>query len=79
MDLARSEVTERGTTAGRGDPRRPASAAGRRRERRGDALRLALMVLPVAFFGLFFAYPVAAIVGRGLRAEDGEWQLGLLG
>lgn len=33
------------------------------------------MALPVAFFGVFFAYPVAAIVARGLKA-DGVWQLG---
>ncbi|WP_308405783.1 ABC transporter permease [Streptomyces tardus] len=37
-------------------------------------MRLGLMALPVAFFGLFFGYPVATIVGRGLR-EDGRWQL----
>ncbi|MER7572787.1 iron ABC transporter permease [Streptomyces sp. NPDC126514] len=45
--------------------------AGRRRH----AARLGLMALPVAFFGVFFAYPVAAIVARGLRV-DGVWQLG---
>ncbi|OEU86399.1 iron ABC transporter permease [Streptomyces abyssalis] len=33
------------------------------------------MALPVAFFGLFFAFPVAAIVGRGLRTPAGAWQL----
>lgn len=33
------------------------------------------MALPVAFFGVFFAYPVAAIVGRGLR-PDGVWRFG---
>ncbi|WP_130796162.1 ABC transporter permease [Streptomyces otsuchiensis] len=33
------------------------------------------MALPVAFFGLFFGYPVAAIVGRGLHV-DGRWQFG---
>ncbi|KIE23772.1 iron ABC transporter permease [Streptomyces sp. MUSC 125] len=33
------------------------------------------MVLPVAFFALFFAWPVTAIVTRGLRA-DGTWRLG---
>ncbi|WP_208867821.1 ABC transporter permease [Streptomyces wuyuanensis] len=33
------------------------------------------MALPVAFFALFFAYPVASIVGRGLRVGD-SWQLG---
>ncbi|MDX3496926.1 iron ABC transporter permease [Streptomyces turgidiscabies] len=36
------------------------------------------MVLPVVFFGLFFAYPVAAIVARGLHV-DGVWRLGQLG
>ncbi|WP_329040940.1 iron ABC transporter permease [Streptomyces sp. NBC_00178] len=36
------------------------------------------MALPVAFFALFFAYPVAAIVGRGLRA-DGVWRFGRIG
>ncbi|MGC5400153.1 ABC transporter permease [Streptomyces sp. DT20] len=33
------------------------------------------MAVPVAFFAVFFAYPVAAIVGRGLKA-DGVWQFG---
>lgn len=33
------------------------------------------MALPVAFFAVFFAYPVAAIVRRGLRV-DGAWQFG---
>ncbi|QNE83462.1 ABC transporter permease subunit [Streptomyces rutgersensis] len=36
------------------------------------------MAVPVVFFGLFFAYPVAAIVGRGLR-QNGAWQFGALG
>ncbi|MEV5605142.1 iron ABC transporter permease [Streptomyces sp. NPDC052299] len=36
------------------------------------------MAVPVAFFALFFAYPVAAIVGRGLKA-DGVWQFGRFG
>ncbi|NJQ02279.1 ABC transporter permease [Streptomyces zingiberis] len=31
------------------------------------------MAVPAGFFALFFAYPVAAIVARGLR-EDGHWQ-----
>ncbi|MBV7698028.1 iron ABC transporter permease [Streptomyces sp. TRM70350] len=44
---------------------------------RGNAARLGLLALPVAFFAVFFAYPVAAIVGRGLRA-DGTWQFGRL-
>ncbi|MFD8304838.1 ABC transporter permease [Streptomyces sp. NPDC059690] len=33
------------------------------------------MALPVAFFAVFFAWPVAAIVARGLKA-DGTWHLG---
>ncbi|MEV3993411.1 iron ABC transporter permease [Streptomyces sp. NPDC049837] len=37
------------------------------------------MVLPVVFFAVFFAYPVAAIVGRGLKTADGVWQFGRLG
>ncbi|MFE3325627.1 ABC transporter permease [Streptomyces sp. NPDC059176] len=36
------------------------------------------MALPVAFFALFFAYPVTAIVGRGLQAH-GDWQFGRIG
>ncbi|MCX5561128.1 iron ABC transporter permease [Streptomyces sp. NBC_00038] len=59
MDLARTEVAPR----------------ARRKSRRGDAARFGLMALPVAFFGVFFAYPVAAIVARGLKV-DGVWQLG---
>ncbi|MEU6123110.1 iron ABC transporter permease [Streptomyces sp. NPDC047123] len=43
--------------------------------RRGSAVRLGLMAVPVAFFGLFFAYPVTAIVARGLHV-DGVWQFG---
>ncbi|MGV9628286.1 ABC transporter permease [Streptomyces sp. NPDC003487] len=35
------------------------------------------MALPVAFFAVFFAYPVAAIVARGLKV-DGAWQFGRL-
>ncbi|MEU7282704.1 iron ABC transporter permease [Streptomyces sp. NPDC045431] len=42
-------------------------------------MRAGLMVLPVAFFALFFAYPVAAIVGRGLRTGEGAWEVGRLG
>jgi thiamine transport system permease protein len=33
------------------------------------------MAVPVAFFAIFFAYPVAAIVARGLKA-GGHWQFG---
>lgn len=47
----------------------------RARSRRGSAARLGLMALPVAFFAVFFAYPVAAIVARGLHI-DGAWRFG---
>ncbi|WP_405896111.1 MULTISPECIES: ABC transporter permease [unclassified Streptomyces] len=69
MDLARTEVTE---------ATKEAVAAPRGPRRSGSAARLGLMVLPVAFFGVFFAYPVAAIVVRGLKA-DGTWDLGRIG
>ncbi|OEJ29346.1 iron ABC transporter permease [Streptomyces agglomeratus] len=36
------------------------------------------MAVPVAFFAVFFAYPVAAITGRGLTV-DGVWQFGRIG
>ncbi|MFH7597679.1 iron ABC transporter permease [Streptomyces racemochromogenes] len=36
------------------------------------------MAVPLAFFGLFFAWPVAAIVGRGFRTEEG-WEFGRIG
>lgn len=36
------------------------------------------MAVPLAFFGLFFAYPVGAIVGRGLKTDTG-WQFGRIG
>ncbi|MFF7188116.1 ABC transporter permease [Streptomyces sp. NPDC008222] len=51
--------------------------APRKRANRGGAARVGLMALPVAFFAVFFAYPVAAIVARGLRV-DGVWRLGRL-
>ncbi|GAA2351997.1 iron ABC transporter permease [Streptomyces cuspidosporus] len=50
----------------------------RRADLRGAALRLALMAVPTAFFALFFLYPVAAIVARGLR-DGGQWRLGRAG
>ncbi|MCT9140608.1 ABC transporter permease [Streptomyces violarus] len=62
MDLARTEVTE----------------AAVRKDRRGSAARLGLIALPVAFFVAFFAYPVAAIVARGLKV-DGAWRFGRIG
>ncbi|MFD9909924.1 ABC transporter permease [Streptomyces sp. NPDC059063] len=67
MDLARSEVT--------GTPARKGRGLSRRSAVRGGAARLGLMALPVAFFAAFFAYPVAAIVARGLKV-DGAWQFG---
>ncbi|CAM5514907.1 iron ABC transporter permease [Streptomyces violaceorubidus] len=45
---------------------------------RASAVRLGLMTVPVAFFAVFFAYPVAAIVARGLEV-DGVWRLGRIG
>ncbi|MFE7838159.1 ABC transporter permease [Streptomyces sp. NPDC057474] len=69
MDLARTEVTE---------ATKEAVAAPRGPRRSGSAARLGLMALPVAFFGVFFAYPVAAIVVRGLKV-DGTWDLGRIG
>ncbi|MFG3381610.1 ABC transporter permease [Streptomyces sp. NPDC047999] len=42
---------------------------------RGTAVRVALMAVPVAFFAVFFAYPVSAIVARGLH-HGGGWDLG---
>jgi thiamine transport system permease protein len=36
------------------------------------------MALPVAFFAVFFAYPVTAIVARGLKT-DGTWRFGRIG
>ncbi|WP_414930900.1 ABC transporter permease [Streptomyces sp. Je 1-369] len=60
MDLARTEVAK------------PRPHAG---SRRGSAARLGLMAVPVAFFALFFAYPVSAIVARGLHI-GGVWQFG---
>ncbi|MDG9714137.1 ABC transporter permease [Streptomyces sp. DH10] len=65
MDFARTEVTG------------PTGAAVRR-DRRGSAARLGLIAVPVAFFAVFFAYPVAAIVARGLEV-DGVWQFGRIG
>ncbi|MER7405261.1 iron ABC transporter permease [Streptomyces sp. NPDC000070] len=65
MDLARTEVTG-------------ATGAAVRRDRRGSAARLGLIAVPVAFFAVFFAYPVAAIVARGLKI-DGVWRFGRIG
>ncbi|GAA3166600.1 MULTISPECIES: ABC transporter permease [Streptomyces] len=44
---------------------------------RATAVRMGLLALPLVFFTLFFAYPVAAIVGRGLT-DAGHWQFGRL-
>ena len=46
--------------------------------RKGAAVSGALLALPVVFFALFFASPVAAIVARGLHV-DGVWRLGQVG
>ncbi|MFF4134651.1 ABC transporter permease [Streptomyces mirabilis] len=49
-----------------------------RRSRKESATRMGLMALPVAFFAVFFAYPVTAIVARGLKI-DGAWRFGRIG
>ncbi|GAA2290694.1 iron ABC transporter permease [Streptomyces hawaiiensis] len=46
--------------------------------KRGAAARFGLLAVPVAFFAVFFAYPVAAIVARGLKT-GGAWHLGRVG
>ncbi|WP_053739746.1 ABC transporter permease [Streptomyces sp. NRRL WC-3618] len=66
MDLARTEVAE------------ASEAAVVPARRKGAAVSGALLALPVVFFALFFAYPVAAIVARGLHV-DGVWRLGQVG
>ncbi|MHC5704248.1 ABC transporter permease [Streptomyces tirandamycinicus] len=72
MVLARPEVAEAsGGSAGPRGRRLPRGKASLR----GAAARAALLALPVAFFALFFAYPVASIVGRGLREGD-SWRFG---
>ncbi|WP_435797680.1 ABC transporter permease [Streptomyces klenkii] len=70
MVLARPEV---GAGAAVRGPARGAAGSGRR-----TAVRLGLMALPLAFFGVFFAYPVAAIVSRGLK-DGGQWQFARVG
>ncbi|MFF8279463.1 ABC transporter permease [Streptomyces lateritius] len=37
------------------------------------------MAVPVAFFAVFFAWPVVSIVERGLRTDDGAWRFGRFG
>lgn len=76
MDLARREVA--GTKGAGAAPGGAAPVPGPRGSGRATAVRLGLMAVPLAFFGLFFAYPVAAIVGRGLRGDAG-WHLGRIG
>lgn len=80
MDVARREVTRErarpgGEFADAGGTGRPRT---RRRRGRGGgvAVPLALLAPPVAFFAVFFAYPVAAIVARGLRTDGGAWEPG---
>lgn len=76
MDLAGHQVVrEPGAAADHGPPPAPTSPAAARARRRSTAVRLVLLAVPLVFFALFFAYPVAAIIGRGLR-DGGAWQLG---
>src|SRR5689334_16835298 len=35
------------------------------------ATRVALVAVPLAFLGIFFVYPVASIIGRGLTGNGG--------
>jgi thiamine transport system permease protein len=62
------------TDTGASGPGGARRSAGRRRA----AVRAALMALPLLFFAAFFAYPVAAIVTRGLH-QGGTWQFGRIG
>jgi thiamine transport system permease protein len=56
-----------------------AEVSGRwRRERTGPLWSALLLVLPVGFLTVFFAWPVTAIIGRGLR-PDGGWELAVVG
>lgn len=60
-------------------PKAPRTASGRPgRSLRPTVVRLGLMAVPLAFFGVFFAYPVTAIVSRGLK-DGGHWQFGRIG
>ncbi|WP_372500520.1 ABC transporter permease [Streptomyces meridianus] len=71
MVVARPEVNASPARDGR-RPQRPRPSRGREL-----ALRLGLTAVPAAFFTVFFALPVAAIVARGTRA-DGQWHTGHL-
>ncbi|MDX3117027.1 iron ABC transporter permease [Streptomyces scabiei] len=51
--------------------------APRKAAKGSAAARLGLLAVPVAFFAVFFAYPVAAIVARGLHV-GGVWRFGRL-
>ncbi len=74
MVLDRPEVDVTGKP-----PQGPRTASGRSRQHlRRTAVRLGLMAVPLAFFGVFFAYPVTAIVSRGLK-DGGHWQFGRVG
>ncbi len=81
MALDRREVDGL-TKAAEADPAAGPRSGGARTEGgggwRGAAVRLGLMAVPAVFFAVFFAYPVSAIVGRGLKT-DGVWQFGRIG
>lgn len=89
MDLTRREVSREADGSADGPADAPADrssagppdgpgAAAPAPARGGTWVRLGLMAVPAAFFALFFAYPVVAIVGRGLR-EGGHWNAGRIG
>ncbi|MCM2392943.1 ABC transporter permease [Streptomyces albipurpureus] len=58
--------------------RREVVRPGRRAALRASAARLGLLAVPIVFFAVFFAYPVAAIVGRGL-GDGGVRQFSRIG
>lgn len=78
MVLARREVGTPADPGAASGGAAPGSGPGPREGGRATAVRLGLMAVPLAFFGLFFAYPVGAIVGRGLTTDAG-WRFGRIG
>jgi thiamine transport system permease protein len=59
--------------------RPPTSTAGRWGARWvGRVGRALLVLIPLAFLGIFFVWPVLAIIGRGLH-PGGHWDLGAVG
>ena len=61
-----------------GDPIPPPARPPGATRWRGRAGVAALLVVPVAFLAVLFAYPLVTILGTGLR-PDGSWDLGAVG